>query len=64
MTFRIILTVALLHPDSPLASILYNKGVKPFLSTHEKTIDQKLDELREEGKKKLIEGVTDGLNKL
>lgn len=64
MTFRIILTVALLHPDSPLANIVYNKGVKPFLSTHEKTIDQKLDELKEEGKKKFTEVVTDGLKKL
>lgn len=64
MTFRIILTVALLHPDSPLASIIYNKAVKPFLSTHEKTIDQKLDEIREEGKNKLIEGVTEGLKQI
>ncbi len=54
MTFRILLTLALLHPDSPLASLLYNKAVKPFLSEHEKAIDDKLDELTEKGKKKII----------
>ena len=57
MTFRIILTLALLHPQSPLCSLIYNKAVRPFLSTHEQAIDDKLDDLAKEGKKKIVEGV-------
>ena len=43
MAFRIFLTVALLHPKSPLAATIYLKAVRPFLSTHEKTIDAKME---------------------
>ena len=57
MTFRIILTLALLHPQSPLCSLIYNKAVRPFLTEHEDTIDDKLDELAKKGKKKIVEGV-------
>jgi len=64
MTFRILLTLALLHPNSPLASLIYNKGVKPFLVVHEKTIDEKLEEIKKKGKEKIIDGVTEGLKQL
>lgn len=62
MTFRIIVTLILLHPLSPVASIIYNNAVKPFLSTHETRIDEKLDELGKKGKQKIVEGVREGLN--
>ncbi len=61
MTFRILVTLILLHPRSSIASLIYNKYVRPFLAEHEKTIDQKIDDLAKEGKKKLAEGVTIGL---
>lgn len=64
MVFRIFITLVLLHPESPACSLIYNKAVKPFLSEHEKTIDKKLDELAKEGKKKIVEGVQEGLNHL
>ncbi|TXI34182.1 MAG: HVA22/TB2/DP1 family protein [Niabella sp.] len=61
MTFRILVTLILLHPRSSIASLIYNKYVRPFLAEHEKTIDQKIDDLAKKGKKKLAEGVTIGL---
>lgn len=64
MTFRILVTLILLHPQSPAASLIYNKAVRPFLSTHEATIDEKLDELGKKGKQKIVEGVREGLNNL
>ena len=64
MTLRILLTLALLHPLSGLTSMIYNKAVRPFLVENEKTIDNKLDELTEKGKKKIMEGVNQGLNKM
>lgn len=42
MAFRIVLTLVLLHPESGLAALIYNKAVKPFLSENEKRIDEKL----------------------
>jgi len=64
MTFRIIVTLVLLHPLSPAASLIYSKAVRPFLSTHEASIDQKLDELGKKGKQKIVEGVREGLNNI
>jgi receptor expression-enhancing protein 5/6 len=64
MTFRILVTLALLHPLSSLANVIYNKFVRPFLASHQQEIDAKLDELAKEGKKKLAEGVTEGLQQL
>ena len=64
MAFRILVTLVLLHPQSAIASLLYTKYVRPFLAQHEQSIDQKIDELAKEGKKKLGEGVTEGLDKL
>jgi len=56
MIIRIVITIALLHPLSNLASTLYNGYIGPFLAQNEKRIDDKLDELAKEGKKKLVEG--------
>ena len=64
MAFRIVLTIILLHPESGVASLIYNKAVRPFLSENEKTIDQKIDEYTEKGKKKIVEGVQEGLTHL
>jgi hypothetical protein len=64
MTFRIILTLVLLHPLSPACNIIYNKAVRPFLSTHEKTIDEHIDNAAKQGRRKIIEGVEEGLNNL
>lgn len=61
MTFRVLLTVALLHPESGLASLIYNKAVRPFLTENQERIDDKLDDLAQQGKKKIIEGVQEGL---
>jgi receptor expression-enhancing protein 5/6 len=39
MAFRVLLTVALLHPQSGLANLIYNQAVRPFLSQNEQRID-------------------------
>ena len=64
MLIRIAITVALLHPMSDLSLKIYNKLVRPFLTKHEGTIDEKLDNLAKEGKKRVIEGVKEGLEHL
>jgi len=56
MTIRVFITIVLLHPLSNVTGTIYNNYVRPFLSQHEQQIDQELDELAKEGKKKLIKG--------
>lgn len=56
MTIRVLITIALLHPLSNMANVIYYKLVRPFLSQHEKHIDEKIDELAKQGKKKIVEG--------
>lgn len=62
MLVRITITIVLLHPMSDLSLKIYNTVVRPFLAKHESTIDENLEKFAEEGKKKIIEGVKEGLD--
>lgn len=64
MSIRVLVTVVLLHPLSNIASTIYNNFVRPFLAQHEKQIDEKLEELAKEGKKKLIQGAKEVITKI
>ena len=57
MIIRISITLVLLHPLSNITSLLYNNFICPLISQNEKTVDSKIDELVQEGKKKVVEGV-------
>lgn len=61
MIFRIVLTIALLHPISDLSLKIYNKLISPFLKKHEKEIDDEINTLTEEGKKKVINTIKENL---
>lgn len=61
MIFRILLTIALLHPFSDLSLKLYNKLISPFLKKHEKSIDEEFDTLAKEGKKKIVDTIKENL---
>jgi len=54
----------MLHPLSNITSLIYNNIIRPFLNQHEKTIDNKIDGLAQEGKKKIVEGVEQVINRL
>jgi hypothetical protein len=54
MIIRISITLILLHPLSNITSLIYNNFICPFLNQHEKTIDSKIDELAQGGKKKIV----------
>lgn len=64
MSIRILVTVVLLHPLSNVSTTIYSNFIKPFLYENEKKIDDKLDELAKEGKKKLIDGAGEVLKNL
>jgi hypothetical protein len=57
MIIRISITLVLLHPLSNITSLIYNNFICPLISQNEKTVDSKIDELVQEGKKKVVEGV-------
>jgi receptor expression-enhancing protein 5/6 len=59
--FRILLTIALLHPFSDLSLKIYNKLIGPFLKKHEAGIDTEITELAEQGKKKLVDAIKENL---
>lgn len=48
--FRVGLTLALLHPKSQLSLKVYHGVIEPFLLTHQKTIDESLNNLSQKGK--------------
>jgi len=64
MIIRISITLILLHPLSNINSLIYNNIIRPFLNQHEKTVDNKIDGLAQEGKKKIVEGVEQVINRL
>lgn len=64
MIIRISITLILLHPLSNINSLIYNNIIRPFLNQHEKTVDKKIDGLAQEGKKKIVEGVEQVINRL
>jgi len=61
MIFRIVVTFLLLHPISDLSLKFYNGIVRPFLLKHEKTIDEKVDDLAKKGKKIVLDGIKEGI---
>lgn len=64
MLFRMAVTVLLLHPLSDLSLKCYNNVVRPFLLKHEKEIDGKIDDLAKEGKKRVLEEISEGIKNL
>lgn len=60
--FRVALTVACLHPQINLSQQIYNQAVSPFLTKHERVIDDfgnrgrdKFDEIAERSKREYNE---------
>ena len=64
MMFRMVITVLLLHPLSDLSLKCYNSFVRPFLLKHEKKIDDQVDDLAKKGKKIVVDGIKEGIEKL
>jgi receptor expression-enhancing protein 5/6 len=64
MTFRIIVTIVLLHPLSDFSLKIYNNFVRPFLCKNEQRIDDGISNLVKEGKEKIINGVTEGIRNI
>lgn len=61
---RVLITLALLHPQLNLSVRLYNEFISPVLLKHEKTIDDKLDEITQKGKEKFNDVVQEGIKKI
>ena len=64
MIFRMAVTVLLLHPLSDLSLKCYNGFVRPFLLRHENDIDKKIDEVTKEGKRKVLDGISEGIKNI
>jgi hypothetical protein len=64
MVFRMAVTVVLLHPLSDLALRAYHSLLRPFLLKHEQQIDTGLDDLARNGKKKIIDGIGEGIRQI
>lgn len=43
IALRICITLALLHPESPIADKVYEKGIEPILLKYESEIDKNID---------------------
>jgi len=64
MIFRMAVTVLLLHPLSDLSLKCYNGFVRPFLLRHENVIDTKIDEVKKEAKRKVLDEISEGIKNL
>jgi receptor expression-enhancing protein 5/6 len=64
MLLRMAVTALLLHPLSDLSLKCYNGLVRPFLRQHEAQIDGEIDRLAKEGKKKVLEEISESIKNL
>lgn len=64
MLLRIVFTITLLHPKIELSLKIYNNYVKPFLESHEKSIDTGLGKVINEGKQILANGASEAIKKI
>lgn len=61
---RVVLTVALLHPQIDLSSKIYYGFISPYLMENEKKIDDKMKDLADQGQKKINDLADEGVKKI